>query len=132
MRTKSIRSLAKCRRSRRPPLEYRVSHAFFFHLPTPSFAAKEHSHNKHQQQSTDSDETPTSIFLQPNLAQLAERTPFAMSRNRRPSPPSTPTSSSRSPTSDADEEKPGEERYCYNKKKYVGTAEFEVDQSGKK
>ncbi|KAI6227378.1 hypothetical protein M3Y99_01260200 [Aphelenchoides fujianensis] len=80
-----------------------------------------------RQQSTDSDETPAS----PNLAQLAERAPFAMSKKRAPQPPSAPTSSSRSPTFD-DEEKPGEERYCYNKKKYVGTAEFTVERSDKK
>lgn len=86
---------------------------------------------KKQQQSTDSDETPASVFLQPNLAQLAERAPFAMSKKRVPQPPSAHDSSSRSPTLE-DEEKPGEERYCYNKKKYVGTAEWTLEHSAKK
>ncbi|KAI6230926.1 hypothetical protein M3Y95_00327600 [Aphelenchoides besseyi] len=82
------------------------------------------------QQSTDSEESPVSVFLQPNMAQYAERTPFAMN-TRRPQPPLS-NSSSRSPSHDDDEGKPGEERYFYNRKKYANGAEYTVDKDDKK
>ncbi|KAI6179905.1 hypothetical protein M3Y98_00661500 [Aphelenchoides besseyi] len=82
------------------------------------------------QKSTDSDESPVSVFLQPNMAQYAERTPFAMN-TRRPQPPLS-NSSSRSPSHDDDEGKPGEERYFYNRKKYANGAEYTVDKDEKK